>query len=714
MRLVDEYFEDNDVQEGTLQGEFFGLSELDLQMHRLSDRVVIFCRGFCIFSYQTEDRFSRNYCIVQLHVSGGINLKSLSKLFGLSYSYCSKILSRYKLQGVGGLRDEMPRRFVNRRVIDEDVGRFIEAERLKGRSYKQISELIRFSYKRKLRASSIRNWVSRSGSVRGLEGSGGQQQLLLEVGQEIFESRESGGWSHNIYAGSMILYSMIERSGFLRPFEESIEEIFSKRQTASGVRRVILTLFFLQAIRARSIEQSKHVVGQDFCQIVGGDFLRLQSLRYAVDEIVETKGFEKAIDLHFKDLISFTERGDTIYYTDGHFSTYYGKSTIPKGWDARRQMAHKGRNTIYLHNSVGQIVYFFESATNTTLSNDIERLIEEVDKLGMLLKRKTLLFDRGGFSQKCFYFLKIKKKMYFVTYLKHRSKERRIEESEFKKCQIKLEDGEVLDYLIFEGERRWARCGLVRVIIFLADDGRQIPVLTNNPYLKPETIVYLLSRRWREENCFKYMIEHFGMDLLTTYRTEEAPDKIIKRPNPERQALNKEITKKKSELLKLRSELADKVISKSSDMTFQKFFEEEKQLELRIKNIMIDIDLLIRNREGVASQIKINLKDDYVIMAQKRRLFINLIKAMNYNSEKWLQEIFMKFHAKSDETLSVIRSLWRHPGRIREGARLVEVELNPIDIRSMHDTVTKVLKELNENNHLRLPDGKLLRIKLMR
>ena len=33
-------------------------------------------------------------------------------------------------------------------------------------------------------------------------------------------------------------------------------------------------------------------------------------------------------------------------------------------------------------------------------------------------------------------------------------------------------------------------------------------------------IIYLLSRRWREENCFKFMIEHFGINLLCTYPDE--------------------------------------------------------------------------------------------------------------------------------------------------------------------------------------------------
>lgn len=474
-----------------------------------------------------------------------------------------------------------------------------------------------------------------------------------------------------------------------------------------------MTLFFLHALRCRSIEQSKHIVGQDFCQILGGSFLRLQSLRYAIDEIVGNPGFDRAIEAYYRDLIALTEKGDRIYYTDGHFSTYYGKRRVPKGWDPRRQKPFKGRNTIYLHNSYGEVVYLFESATNTTLGNDIEKLVCDMERLEMEVKRKTLIFDRGGYSQRCFIFLK-RKKMYFITYLKNRKKERRISEEEFKAYEIKLENGDKLVYRLYEGERRWSRSGRVRVIVLMKEDGNQVPILTSHPYMKVESIVYLLARRWREENCFKFMIEHFGIDLLTTYKTEAAPEKRVKRSNPERQAINKEIAKKKNELAKLQMELAMKIAT-SQKQTMQEFLDDEKELSLAIKNVQVDIDLLMRKREKVASQIEVNLADEHVIMAQKRRLFISAIKAMNYNVEKWLQIRFKKrYHSKVDEILSLIRSLWKQPGRIREDGRLVEVELEAPDGKSIQASVGDFLKDLSQINGLRMADGRLLRIKMMR
>jgi hypothetical protein len=319
-------------------------------------------------------------------------------------------LSRFKEIGVEGLREQVAKRYGNRKLIDKDVADMIRSERDKGTSYEEISEKIRFLFKKKIKPESVKVWVCRQGKQ-----SKALVQLEMDLGQEFYESNQwQGRWHRNIYAGSMILYALIQRTGFMRPFEEYIEENFAKKGSAASVRHVILTLFFQHALRCKSIEQSKHIVGQDFCQIIGGSFLRLQSLRYAIDEIVENPGFDQAIEAYYRDVIALTEKGDRIYYTDGHFSTYYGKRRVPKGWDPRRQMPFKGRNTVYLHNSYGEVVYLFESATNTTLGNDIERLVADMEKLEMELKRKTLIFDRGGYSQKCFSFLK-RKKMYFIT-----------------------------------------------------------------------------------------------------------------------------------------------------------------------------------------------------------------------------------------------------------------------------------------------------------
>lgn len=294
----------------------------DLRLIVSGAEIAVVCRNLCVFIFSRSDRFSRNYCLVQLHIAGGIGLRNLSELFGITYKHCSKILSRFKKEGVDGLREDTSLRFRNRLLISEEIGKFIISEREKGRTFKEISEVIGFKFKRNIREKSIRAWMGRATKS---EEPSVQLSLLDMNGEDGCANAAPQEWKRNIYAGAMILHGMLEWSGFLRRFLEHVVEDEKTRESSAGVSRVMLTLFFLHALRCKSIEQSKHIVGGDFSFLVGGKFLRAQPLRDAVDEIIWRPGFDRAIDAYYKDLIALTDRGDRIYYTDGHFSSYYGK-----------------------------------------------------------------------------------------------------------------------------------------------------------------------------------------------------------------------------------------------------------------------------------------------------------------------------------------------------------------------------------------------------
>ena len=102
----------------------------DLEVLKSPERTSIFCHGFCLFTFETEDKFSRNYCIVQMHLAGKIKLKNLSELFGISHQHCSNIFRWYQQDGVAGLIEQTIKRTRNRRKIDDEIGEFIKEQRV--------------------------------------------------------------------------------------------------------------------------------------------------------------------------------------------------------------------------------------------------------------------------------------------------------------------------------------------------------------------------------------------------------------------------------------------------------------------------------------------------------------------------------------------------------------------------------------------------------
>ena len=690
--------------------------------------IYLFYRGNLYAQYHRGDHYSRNLIIAQLFLCHQVAQKTLSEVFHLTIPHLSYLINNYRRVGSAGIKDNTAVRIANNQKIKGKVATEITKQLSIETENRPTYECVRKSIKRKwgidISAHRIGCWWRET--QRAEQQSKEQkvpQQVDLVLATEIVEVPDTqheaadeevadqggqGQWHPNVVAGSFILYALLAKSQFLKPFIDRIKGPWNKGK--HSVERVMLTLYFIHALRLKSIEQTKHLLKEYFGPLVLGPFHRQQSLRYAIDTITEHKHFDQAVTQHYKNLGQQTELGDGIYYTDGHFSCYYGKYKVPKGYDPRRKQPARGRNTVYLHNSLGHNILFFESPTNTSLSVDIETLIEKMKQTYSSVKTKTLFFDRGGFSTDCFKKIK-KEEMYFATYLKHRKKESEVEIELFEEIEIEI-NGKKIKNRIYEKETKTKHYGVVRTIVFIGKQGKQIPIITTNPNLSAAEIVVRLQKRWIEENGFKYEREHFNMDLLATYKTEQAPDKIMERDNPDRKAINREISAKKQALKTLKEDYSNQLdaVKEKQTLTIAAFEKQEEKLKFEIKHLEHEIEMLKLEKKDIPVKVKSNLKDECVITVQKRRMFINLVKCMNYNSEKWLQELFCIYHPKKDETLSLIRRVLTQPGRIRQRGQILEVELERLDSEVQANSLDKVLGNLKENNELTLPDGRQLAI----
>lgn len=74
-------------------------------------------------------------------------------------------------------------------------------------------------------------------------------------------------------------------------------------------------------------------------------------------------------------------------------------------------------------------------------------------------------------------------------------------------------------------ERPWKKNPQLRQIVVQATtpNGRkiQVAILTGDPERKVEPIIQLMFRRWLQENDFKYLDQHFGINQITSYRCIE-------------------------------------------------------------------------------------------------------------------------------------------------------------------------------------------------
>ena len=83
----------------------------------------------------------------------------------------------------------------------------------------------------------------------------------------------------------------------------------------------------------------------------------------------------------------------------------------------------------------------------------------------------------------------------------------------------------------------------VREIRKLSDQGHQTAILTTNFQAGLMTVAASLFARWCQENFFRYMREHYGLDRLLEYGTEPIPD-AVPVVNPEWRKLDSQIRSK--------------------------------------------------------------------------------------------------------------------------------------------------------------------------
>ncbi|MCP4390774.1 MAG: hypothetical protein GY802_20935, partial [Gammaproteobacteria bacterium] len=99
----------------------------------------------------------------------------------------------------------------------------------------------------------------------------------------------------------------------------------------------------------------------------------------------------------------------------------------------------------------------------------------------------------------------------------------------------------------FLGNKVW-----VREIRKRTESAHQTSVLSTDYRSDPGPVAAAMFARWSQENFFKYMREHYGLDRLVDYATEEIPE-TTRVVNPEYRRLDGQVRSKRGHLTRKRA-----------------------------------------------------------------------------------------------------------------------------------------------------------------
>ena len=120
----------------------------------------------------------------------------------------------------------------------------------------------------------------------------------------------------------------------------------------------------------------------------------------------------------------------------------------------------------------------------------------------------------------------------------------------------------------------------MREIRKLTESGHQTAVISTDYTADLTRIAAHMFSRWSQENFFRYMMQHYGIDRLIDYDLS-APDETVNGVNPAHRFLESQIKKKAGQQGRKKAEFATLVLSESQGEGKELVAFERKKGELK-------------------------------------------------------------------------------------------------------------------------------------
>lgn len=303
----------------------------------------------------------------------------------------------------------------------------------------------------------------------------------------------------------------------------------------------ILTLLAYMALsRIQTVEQLQYQPPGELGKLLGLDRVpEVRCLRKKLSQLSQGQAAETWAGLLSQQWLQADPELAGKLYVDGHVRLYHGELTkLPRRYVSRDKLCLRGTTDYWVNDALGKPFFVVERPIDQGMlealrSNIVPRLLRDVPSQPSAEEldrdphrcRFTLIFDREGYNPKFFQQMWQTHRIACITYHKYPGDDWRA--GEFSETQLRLPNGELITLQLAE---RGSRIGnkndgwiWVREIRKLAADGHQVSLLsTAYGHLAHEDAAALFSR-WSQENFFRYMMEHYALDLLSEYGTEPIP-----------------------------------------------------------------------------------------------------------------------------------------------------------------------------------------------
>lgn len=515
------------------------------------------------------------------------------------------------------------------------------------------------------------------------------------------------------FGGVLCALPALAENGLFRHLHECLAKLSGYYSTL----HVIILLAHMALCRIKTVEQLQYESPGELGKLQGLDRVpEVRCLRKKMAALSTGDGPEKWAGLLSRDWLEASPELAGTLYVDGHVRLYHGSKTkLPRRYVARQRLCLRGITDYWVNDAIGQPFFAVERPIDQGLlealrTDIVPRLLQDVpnqpseDELDAnpYRSRFALIFDREGYSPAFFKEMWQTHRIACVTYHKYPKEDWPREW--FVDTEVTLPNGERVSMMLAEmgswiGDRKdglW-----VREVRKLTQTGHQVSLIST-AFDQPAFLdAVKLFSRWAQENFFGYMMEHYAIDLLSEYETEEFPGPSRPVVNPNWRELDRRRRSVKGKLDHRQARFAALTLHPETDTgKLDKWKKRKAALVEEIEQFEHELEDINAKLKGTPKHVPwqdLADEDKFERLAPSRKRLMDTVRLIAYRAETAMAAILRESLARDDDARSLLRDLFRSEADLLPDPKqgLLAVHVHPMANPRANLAIAHLLENLN-------------------
>ncbi len=470
---------------------------------------------------------------------------------------------------------------------------------------------------------------------------------------------------------------------------------------------ILLTLGFMALSRIRRPEGLRHIPPGELGKVIGLDRVpEVRTLREKITLMASTGNPQAWMQELSKTWMQSDPTEAGYLYIDGHVRVYHGEQAVlPRRYVSRQRLCLRGTTDYWINDALGRPFFVVSKAISSGLSDTLLRdivpqLLASVPQQPTAqqlasdprVHRFVLIFDREGATASLLGAL-WQQRIGAITYRKNVKD--LWPQSEFTATEVAMPDGVRTTMKLAMRETQLGENLPVKEVRRLTQSGHQTAMISTAHNLDNVMIAGRMFSRWCQENFFAYMMQHYDIDGLIQYGTEQIPgtEMVV---NPLWRQLDKEVSTARQWLRKLHAKLG-------ACVSLEGGAEIEHRAECLhdIEAATATLDDLRAKRKATARKLAIESLSHTERPTQLlplNKMLCDTVKMVAYRAETALVALLRRHLNKEDEARALARALFVSSADLVPNAQAKTLTVRIHRMASpVHDRViASLLNDLNE------------------